>query len=73
MTVSLFLRISIFCHVEDCPSLKENQYIPMLKMKYDVKPTYIDTTDEYGHEKRNRGYEKIRLNYPVDDIEEFWP
>ena len=62
-----------FCHVEDCPSLKENQYIPMLKMKYDVKPTYIDTTDEYGHEKRNRGYEKIRLNYPVDDIEEFWP
>ncbi|MGN0621839.1 MAG: phage/plasmid primase, P4 family [Porcipelethomonas sp.] len=60
-----------FCHVEECPALNQNQWGPVLKMKYNAESKTLSKRDENGEETRLRCYKGIRLNYPYKTDEFF--
>lgn len=61
-----------FCHVEECPILNQNQWVPMMKMKYNAKLTIKSINEPDGTSSRIRAYKGIRVEYPADEAESFW-
>lgn len=61
-----------FCHVEECPILNQNQWVPMMKMKYNAKLTTKSINEPDGTSSRIRAYKGIRGEYPADEAESFW-
>lgn len=53
-----------FCNIEECPALNQNQWGPILKMKYNAESKTLSKRDKNGEETRLRCYKGIRLDYP---------
>lgn len=55
-----------FCHIEECPALNQNQWSPILKMKYNAESKTLSKRETNGANKRFKGYIGIRLDYPYN-------